>query len=62
MVNGIKPGEKLFVVRKYIMAKSAAEAIRKDKSSKVDDVWVDDEFKKYNPGASAIGFVDYRSS
>jgi hypothetical protein len=62
--RGMKPslcaGEKLFVVRKYILAKSAIEAIRKDKLAPVDDVWIDEEFKKTSPGASAIGFVDYR--
>jgi len=39
---------KRFVVRKYIMAKSAQEAIRKDRTHKPDDVWVDDEWKKEN--------------
>jgi hypothetical protein len=47
----------LFVVRKYIMAKSAAEAIRKDKHTAVDEVWVDDDWKKNGNLASAIGFV-----
>lgn len=42
------------------MAVSAQEAIKKDKISPVDDVWMDDEFKKSQQGASAIGFVDYR--
>ena len=56
----MKEGDKLFVVRKYILAKSASDAIRKDKTTPVDDVWVDEDFKKINPGASAIGFVDYR--
>lgn len=28
------------------MAKNANDAIKKDKTSPVDDVWVDDEWKK----------------
>ena len=50
---------KRFVVRKYIMAKSAQEAIRKDRTHKPDDVWVDDEWKKENPNKleSCFGFT-----
>lgn len=49
---------KLFVVRKYIMAKSARDALRKEKTAPVDDLWVDDEWKKGNSPslAEAIGF------
>lgn len=39
---------KLFVVRKYILANSASEAIRLDKKKPVDDCWVDDDWKKEN--------------
>jgi hypothetical protein len=54
--------EKLFVVRKYIKAASAADAIRKDRRHPVDEVWIDDEWKK---GAAArledaIGFSQSR--
>ena len=38
--------EKLYIVRKYIMARSAKDAILKDKKSDVDDVWLDEDFKK----------------
>lgn len=55
----MKIGDKIFVVRKYIIARTALEAIKKDKTAPVDDVWIDEEFKKVNPGASAIGFIDY---
>jgi len=58
----MKPGDKLFIVRKYIMAKSASQVIRKDKTTPVSDVWLDEDFKKSNPGASAIGFIDYSDS
>jgi len=40
--------KKLFVVRKYIWATSAKDDIKKDKKSPVDEVWVDDEWKKTN--------------
>lgn len=45
----------LYVIRKYIMADSAMDAIRLDKKKSVDDVWLDDESKKQLP--SAIGFT-----
>lgn len=53
----MKPEDKLFIVRKYILAKSALDAIKKDKFTPVDDVWVDD-YKKPSQGASAIGFIE----
>ncbi len=40
--------KKLFIVRKYVMAKDAKDAIRVEKSLPVDDVWVDDDWKKNN--------------
>lgn len=53
-----KKPHKLFVIRKYIKAVSASEAIKKDRSTPVDDVWVDDEWKKNSATRleSAIGF------
>lgn len=52
--------KKRFVVRKYIMATSAEEAIKKESKIKPDDVWVDDEWKKENPNklVSCIGFIE----
>ncbi len=35
---------KRYIVRKYIFATSAAEAMRKDKRSPVDEVWVDEKW------------------
>lgn len=51
--------QKRFIVRKYIMAKSAQEALRKEKVTRPDDVWVDEDWKKENPNQlqSAFGFV-----
>ena len=37
--------DKLYIVRKYIMAKSAEQAIKKDKNCPVDDVWVDEDWR-----------------
>lgn len=56
-----KPLKKLFVVRKYIWADSAQRAITLDRKMPVDDVWVDDEWKKTsNQPKDAIGFyVDH---
>lgn len=50
---------KLFVVRSYIMARNAAEALRKAKTAPIDEVWVDEEWKKGNTPqlANAIGFT-----
>lgn len=54
----MKKNHKMFIVRKYIKARSAAEAIRLDKKHPVDDVWVDDDWKKGQARslADAIGF------
>jgi hypothetical protein len=51
--------KKLFVVRKYVMARSAAEALRLEKKQSSDDVWLDDDWKKSNlPEATkAFGIV-----
>jgi hypothetical protein len=50
--------EKRFIIRKYIYAKDALEAIKKDKVTKVDEVWVDEDWKKLNDGRGekGIGF------
>ena len=37
---------KLFIVRKYVYVEEALSAIEKEKQQKVDDVWVDDDWKK----------------
>lgn len=38
--------KKLFIVKKYVYATSAKDAIKKEKETQVDDVWVDEEWKK----------------
>ncbi len=37
---------KLFVIKKYVWAKDARQAIKKEKDVSVDDVWIDDDWKK----------------
>ena len=48
-----------FIVQKFVMASSAKEALRKEKTTEVHSVWVDKEWieqtkKQLNP---AIGFA-----
>lgn len=51
---------KRFIVRKYVMASSAAEALKIERKYRPDDCWVDDEWMKNNREASsAIGFATY---
>jgi len=50
-------GKKRFIVKKYIMARSAAEALLIEAKIGADDVWIDEEWKNKNEfGADAIGF------
>ena len=43
-----KKSLKQFIVRKYIMAVTAVEAIANESKYAVDDVWVDEEWRKEN--------------
>lgn len=47
--------KKRFMVRKYIMANSALEAIKFDKISPVSDVWLDEKFEETK---GPIGFKE----
>lgn len=38
--------DKLYVVRKYVMAESAEQAIKKEVKHPVHDVWLDDDWFK----------------
>jgi hypothetical protein len=51
--------KKLFIVRKYVTASSAAEALRIEKRVPPDDIWLDDDWKKSQPnaGANVMGLV-----
>ncbi len=49
--------KKLYVVRKYIWAESADEAIKKDRKTPVEDVWIDEKWKENsNTPKDAVGF------
>lgn len=49
----MKQEPKRYIIRKYIYAQSAMDAIKKDKTSPVDDVWVDVDYK---PSTGNVGF------
>lgn len=44
-----EPIKKLFVVRKYVYAKDASEAISMEIDCAAHDVWIDDDWKKAHP-------------
>lgn len=50
--------DKLFVIKKYVRALNAAQALRKERRQPADDCWVDEEWRKNNTDklADAIGF------
>ena len=54
----MKAKQKMFIVKKYIMASSAREALRKESKQPADDCWIDEEWRKNEKDnlASAIGF------
>lgn len=50
---------KLFIVRKWILATSAKDALKKEKRYQADDIFVDDDWRKTNGDdyqSKAIGF------
>ena len=53
-----KPPLKRYIVRKFIMAHSAQEALNKEHKHRPDEVWVDSDWAKENSNSlvSAIGF------
>lgn len=52
-----KPKDKLFIVKKFIKAQNALEAIKKDKNHPVDDVYIDSAWSDKNQNlADAVGF------
>lgn len=51
------PKEKRYIVRKFVMAMSAKEALEKERDLMPDEVFVDDEWQKGNKEfSSAVGF------
>lgn len=49
---------KMYVVKKYIRANNAQHAIKIEKNHAVDDVWLDEDYKRsqFNQLPPAIGF------
>lgn len=49
---------KMFIVRKYIKAESVADALRKERRTPPDDVFIDDDWRKAQKDnlAESIGF------
>lgn len=37
----------IFIVRKYVIALSVADAVKKEKKTPVADVWLDEQCKNY---------------
>lgn len=40
--------DKLFCIKKYVMAPNAKIAIKREKQVEVDDLWIDDEWRRNN--------------
>jgi len=58
-----KAKQKLFVIKKYVLADNAFQALKKERKQAPDDCWVDEEWRKkqedVNDLQSAIGFTHY---
>ena len=54
----MKSKEKMYIVRKYVLAKDVSDAVRKEKKTGVSEVFIDDDWRKNKTDnlASAIGF------
>lgn len=53
----MKPKGDRYIIKKYVMAKSALGAIRLDKKTPVHDCWIDEDYKKQNQQLeSCIGY------
>jgi hypothetical protein len=54
----MKKPQKLYVVKKYIMATSAAQAMKLERVKAVDSVWIDEEWSKGNAigPTNALGY------
>jgi hypothetical protein len=49
--------KKQYIIRKYISARSASEALKIEGKYKADDCWLDEDWKKSQPAPdSHIGF------
>jgi hypothetical protein len=49
--------KKLFIVKKYVWADNAKQALKNESKQQADDVWVDEDWKKnVSSPKDAIGF------
>jgi hypothetical protein len=57
----MKKPQKMFIIQKYIMVENTTQAIRLDKKNKVDEIFIDSDWKesKNRQLESAIGFAHY---
>ena len=55
--------KKRFIVRKYIMAENAKQALRLDLVTVAHECWIDEEWKKNNPEfeGTPIGFHTHQA-
>lgn len=55
--------EKLFVIKKYVYAVNAFEALKKERKHAPDDCWIDEGWRQKQEDVkdyqSAIGFFNY---
>lgn len=53
----------MFVIKKYVMAPNAREAIRRERKVEVDDLWIDEDWRKNNNDklTEAIGFRQHHA-
>jgi len=51
---------KRFIVRKFIMASSASDAIKKDKKCSVDEVFIDSEWLLEHDKKDSMGFENLK--
>lgn len=54
----MKKEQKMYVIKKYIMASSASDALRKERHTPADDCWVDEKYRESGKDnlTSAIGY------
>ena len=48
--------EKRYIIRKYVVANSISAAIRKEKKTEVDEIWIDKEPVQLSDAVGSIGF------
>lgn len=49
--------KKLYIARKYLMATSLAEAIKIEKKTALDEIWLDEDYRKsHDEFQKSVGF------